>query len=92
MRSVTAGTTAPSSQASQPTFKFVGGRLDGGELPVPQPTYVGMELRVRPGDPWEPREYYVLREDGRFHFEQSVGGAPALRRLGDLSPDDLLPA
>ena len=48
---------------------------------MPRPTQVGMELRVRPGDPWEPREYYVLREDGRFHFEQAAGGEPALRQL-----------
>lgn len=89
MEPVTMDTTA---RTPQETFKFVGGRLDGGELPVPCPTQVGMELRVRPGDPWEPREYYVLREDGRFHFEQSAGGAQALRRLGDLSPDGLLPA
>ena len=87
MEPVTAETTA---QASQEKFKFVGGRLDGGELPLPRPTYVGTELRVRPGDPWEPREYYVLREDGRFHFEQSAGGEPALQRLFDAPSDDLL--
>jgi hypothetical protein len=77
-------TTQATPGAPQERFKFVGGRLDGGELPVPQPTHVGMELRVRAGDPWEPREYYVLREDGRFHFEQSAGGAPALRGLDEV--------
>jgi hypothetical protein len=51
-----------------------------------------MELHVRPGDPWEPREYYVLREDGRFHFEQSAGGVPALRQILDDPPVDLLMA
>ena len=86
----TTTTTTTTPQSPQQKFKFVGGRLDGGELPVPRPTQVGMELRVRPGDPWEPREYYVLREDGRFHFEQSAGGEPALRRLFDAPSDDLL--
>ena len=85
-------TTETTPQPPQERFKFVGGRLDGGELPVPRPTQVGMELRVRPGDLWEPREYYVLREDGRFHFEQSAGGAPALRRLTEPTGEDLLPA
>ena len=80
------------ARAPQETLKFVGGRLDGGELPVPRPTQVDMELRVRPGDPWEPREYYVLREDGRFHFEQAAGGAPALRRVAGPTADSRLPA
>ena len=87
MERVTAETM---SQAPPEKFKFVGGRLDGGELPVPRPTSVGTELRVRPGDPWEPREYYVLREDGRFHFEQSAGGEPALRQLFGAPSDGLM--
>ena len=85
-------TTESMPQASPERFKFVGGRLDGGELPVPRPTYVGMELRVRPGDPWEPREYYVLEADGRFHFDQSAGGEPALRQLVNVPSDDMLMA
>jgi hypothetical protein len=81
---------ASESMAMQEKFKFVGGRLDGGELPVPRPTQVGMELHVQLAEPWEPREYYVLREDGRFHFEQSAGGSAAVRRLDQSAPDDLM--
>jgi hypothetical protein len=51
-------------------FEFVGGRQDGNRVIVGQPTPVGVEIRLPlKGDPVK-AEVYVLRDDGRFHFDR----------------------
>ena len=62
-------------------YEFVGGPQDGQTLDVPEPVFSGLELRVRPPEPYLPYAPYEMQEDGRFHFVgrmgQSMLGAPA---------------
>ena len=59
-------------------YRFIGGKYDGGMLPVAQPAPVGLELRVRSLDPTEPSEFYVLGEDGCFHLQPPSQAVPRL--------------
>ena len=56
-------------------YKFVGGKYDGGLLPVAEPVRPGLELRVRSLDPTGCSEFYVLEDDGCFHAQSP--SAPA---------------
>ena len=50
-------------------YRFVGGKYDGGLLPVAEPVRPGLELRVRSLDPTGCSEFYVLEDDGCFHAQ-----------------------
>ncbi len=49
------------------TFTFVGGRQDGNNVPIGQPSMPEMVLPLQ-GQP-NKGEVYVLESDGRYHFK-----------------------
>ncbi|QOV90740.1 hypothetical protein [Humisphaera borealis] len=49
-------------------FRFIGGPQDGKTLPVPSPVTGGMEISVRPVEPYLPCATYTLGDDGFFRF------------------------
>jgi hypothetical protein len=49
-------------------FRFIGGPQDGKTLAVPSPVQVGMEISVRPEEPYLPCALYRLDDSGEFHF------------------------
>ena len=49
-------------------FRFIGGPQDGKTLPVPSPVELGMEISVRPEEPYLPCATYRLDEGGFFRF------------------------
>lgn len=49
-------------------FRFLGGPQNGKTLPVPSPVALGMEISVRPEEPYLPCAQYRLAEDGTFRF------------------------
>lgn len=49
-------------------FRFLGGPQDGKTFPVPSPVTLGMEVAVRPEEPYLPSALYRLAEDGVFRF------------------------
>lgn len=51
-----------------PPYEFVGGPHDGRRLPVIPPPQAGLELVVHTVGLLIPAEFYVLRADGRFHY------------------------
>jgi hypothetical protein len=62
-------------QHPQP-YEFVGGPYDGRTLAVAPPAEDGTELVVHSVGRFAPAEFYVLRNDGRFHFNaQARGGS-----------------
>lgn len=65
-------------------YRFVGGKYDGGLLPVAEPVRPGLELRVRSLDPTGCSEFYVLEDDGCFHAQSPGSGASCL----PIPPDD----
>ena len=52
-------------------FRFVGGPQDGRILAVPSPVSVGMEVSVRPEEPYLPCSPYRLTKDGVFRYIES---------------------
>ena len=67
-------------------YKFVGGKYDGGLLPVAAPVRPGLELRVRSLDPTGCSEFYVLEEDGCFHAQSPSAPADCAPILNDGLP------
>jgi len=59
-------------------YRFVGGKYDGGLLPVAEPVRPGLELRVRSLDPTGCSEFYVLEDDGCFHAQSPSAGDTCL--------------
>ena len=59
-------------------YRFVGGKYDGGLLPVAEPVRPGLELRVRSLDPTGCSEFYVLEDDGCFHAQSPGAGDTCL--------------
>jgi len=55
----------------QKPYQFVGGPYDGKQFIVPDPTEIGLELRVYPIEPWVAGSSYLLCKDGRFRFANS---------------------
>ena len=52
-------------------IRFIGGPHDGKTLPVPSPVTIGMEISVRPEEPYLPCALYVLEDDGSFHYTEA---------------------
>jgi hypothetical protein len=55
------------AQHPQP-YEFVGGPHDGRRMEVAPPPEDGMELVVHTVGRLAPAEFYILRADGRFHY------------------------
>jgi hypothetical protein len=70
-------------------YEMVGGSLDGQVMRIGGSLYPGMEW---PGKsiPGRKREIYILKHDGKFHFERyGLEANPKLMQLdltGELSP------
>jgi hypothetical protein len=50
------------------SFEFVGGPYDGRHLKVDPPPTTEVELVVHAVGKGAPAEFYVLHDDGRFHY------------------------
>ncbi len=68
-------------------IRFVGGPQDGKTLEVPGPVSPGLDLLVRPPEPFLPWDPYRLGEDGRFHHVGYVMDLSAARAAGGAPGD-----
>jgi len=68
MMQESAVTSATNEESKQQPYEFVGGPYDGRRLPVVPPPEAGVELMVHTVGQPIPAEFYVLGDDGRFHY------------------------